>query len=41
MKDRQIMAVGTGGGYGASAEGGFSLASRSADKEPKNQNWVF
>ena len=23
------------------AEGGFSLDSRSAHKEPKNQNWVF
>jgi len=23
------------------AEGGFSLDSRLADKEPKNQNWVF
>ena len=23
------------------AEGGFSLESRSADKEPKNQYWVF
>ena len=22
-------------------EGGFSLDSRSADKEPKNQNWLF